>query len=460
MSLNPSNKYRRGHRKGEEGEKGKGKGGDDDATPTITMPSEEEMGEQVSKEDFVNLVADSYFSALETQVEPEAITLSLQLLDGLVSEFLELARESAPPPPEPEPPVPREVPSPPPPSIDHIKGNVRDPLASLLLRTWDQSVEDYIESLKISFEELTTLRAARAGHFSMTRKQFHSYIDRPSMAMNEVVQLHQSINQIPMDMRYHDEVKAELHERVADTVRNLSTIIEQREKQCSDDLESLRSNGYTEYQAKQVVQVYASLIQAEVDRFHSTRRVLIDSFVGSQGGGAGAKLPDTTDGEVTSVDGDAEKFPESPPIFFPTLFGETKSSEEEDARVKSKRQGKAKSQPEADSESNDTSNPVAILLILWCLISKHTCQLQRPLKLLGGPAQNLIFLQNGAQALAEVDNAVSGGKGGKGKDKKGTATQMQMLRMTGIKVAQTTFQIACVRKSMLAGAYCTVNPGV
>ena len=356
---------------------------------------------------------------------------SLALLDSLVSEFLELARASAPPPPEPERPTPREVPSPPPLSLHRIKENVADPLASLLLGSWDMAVEDYVDSVKCAFRELAVLRATRAGHFSTTREQFHAYIERSSMAQSAVVELHQSINNIPMDMRYHDQVKCELHERVADTVKTLSTIIEEREEQNSRDLEALRSNGFVDYQADQVVQVYASLVQAEVDRFHATRRVLVDAFVGSQGGGAGVKFPDTKGGEATSVEGGDELFPENPPVFLASLFGQADSGEKTEEGAKGKKgkkdkgngkgkgKGKKGAAAEVESDAADASDPVAVLHTMVSgieayLVASESAEATRR------TLAKMDLREERERALAEVDGAAAGGKGGK--DKKAAAT--------------------------------------
>jgi hypothetical protein len=419
--------------KGKKGKKGKGgKGGDDGGAAKIAMPLEEEMGEPISKENFVALVAHSYLGAQSMDASPEEIALSLALLDDLVSEFLELSRGSAPPPPEPEPPAPREVPSPPPMSINRIKENVDLRLASILIGTWDSAVEDYIDSLKCAFGELAALRSARVGHFSTVREQFHAYIERASMGQSAVMELHQSINKIPMDMRYHDDVKSELHERVADTVQTLSAIIEERERQSSEDLAALRSDGFVDYHANQVVQIYASLVQAEVDRFHTTHRVLVDAFVGSQGGGAGCKLSDTKGGEATSVEGgDDPAFPENPPVFLASLFGKTGGDDEakEDSKGKkgkdkgkSKGKGKGKKGAvEEDADAVDASDPVSVLRTMVSSIEAYLKAAEAAEATRRMLAKKELAEER-ERALAEVDAAAAGGKGGKGKDKKGGAT--------------------------------------
>ena len=405
--------------KSKKGKKGKGKGGDDSGVPTIVMPSDEEMGEHVAKEDFVSLVAHSYFGVYRSEEQNE-IEMSLSLMNELVSEFVELARASAPPPPEPEPPVPRDVPTPPKPSVSLLCDNVARPIASQIVSTWDATVEDYIENLKCCFNELAQLRATRAGHYSQTRQNVHAYIQRASGAHTAVIQLQESINAIPMDMRYHADVKSELHQRVADTVKSISKIIEDRENEGLEDIGSLRSNGYVDHHINLIVQVYAAIMQAEVDRFHSTRRILVDALVASQGGGAGAKLPDAKEGELISADDD-RLFPAIPPVFLASLLESNEEDIEDPKAKKGKGKGKGKGKknaPEEESDTSDASSPTSALETMVSAIEKYLSDSQSAE--IYRRAMAVSDLQTERElALSEVADAAAGGKG---KDKKTSST--------------------------------------
>ena len=156
---------------------------------------------------------------------------------------------------------------------------------------------------------LSNMRGSRAANYEKTRNQFHDYLSRPTDATAVVSLLQKRINAVPKDMRYHDDVKRELHQRLDDSLQELHSSIEERETMTRIDLKEMENDGYVEENVEMVVGCYLSLMQAEVDRHHETRRVLTDAMVAAQ---RTVALPQNEE---------EGRMPVAPPVLDDIMFG-------------------------------------------------------------------------------------------------------------------------------------------
>jgi hypothetical protein len=416
--------------KGKKGKKGKGKGGKDDGGPAPAEPPED-IGEALPKQDFV-LFALSLFDQFP-DADADSIELSMDSFNAIIAELVEHARVNAGDPPEPEPPQPREVPTPPLPNVltkldvNNLELNHAH-LAAILLNTWNDSVNDYVTTMNSVLIQLNTLCGKRASHYYETRQQVHEYIARESNQTGLVSALQKNINNLPQDMRYYDDVKAELHERISDALNVLHTNIEERELETKKDLNNMEKDGYVQFHVASVVQCYLSLMQCEMDRHHEVRGVLIDHMVGGQ---KTVFVPPRF--VATSNDGEENNenihgaLPLLAPILNDAVFGANAtgagSAEAKDKKEGKKGGGKGKKGKgkEDVEEETDEADPLLLLANAMAVVESYLAQVKEGEVLRKDKAKQALAEER-EKALAEVADD-DGKKGKKGKDAKGSTPE-------------------------------------
>ena len=79
-------------------------------------------------------------------------------------------------------------------------------------------------------------------------------------------------------MRDDEEVKAELHQRVADLNEALWSICDTKKADSERERDSVMNNGWLPDKAGILTNHYITLMQAELDRFQDTARMLKDYY--------------------------------------------------------------------------------------------------------------------------------------------------------------------------------------
>ena len=106
---------------------------------------------------------------------------------------------------------------------------------------------------------------------------FQVYLSRKD-EKTYILQLQKNINTtITDDLRFDDDVKCELHQRVRECVDKLHVILEKKESEVTEVLASIRANNVSEEHVESIVKEFAIMMQAETELFNRTRRLLIDS---------------------------------------------------------------------------------------------------------------------------------------------------------------------------------------
>ena len=409
--------------KGKKGKKGAPAGGDEDGPPPATPP--EEIGDVVEKNDFVEYMNELFTAHSTTEENAASCELTMSALLDIVDDLIEHARANAPPPPEPEPAKPRNVPEPPLLSAEVALSveivEQHGPLAAMLYDGWNCSVDEYVSTMTSLMSMLATLRGRRAFRYQTIRERVHEFIARGCHHTGFISQLQKKINSIPQDMRYHDEVKAELHERVSDTMNTVHASIEQRESETMNDLTTLESDGYVEMNIDAIVKNYVGMMQAEVDRHHDVRTMLVDHMVGAQ---QVVELLKNTGTEGDEVEENLTgSLPIEPPCLDSRMFGNVNADEPaaDDKKGKGGKGKKGKGKDEPVDEVGGQS-PLAVLDAAISIVQEYLTSMRATETARRQRVQARVQEER-EKALAEVEGDV-GGKGKKGgKDAKGKAAE-------------------------------------
>jgi len=149
--------------------------------------------------------------------------------------------------------------------------------AALLLNYWDTTVEAYTSQLMDSMGFLSKQRSEVLSYASKVRSDFQQYLSRKDEKSVHVLQLQNNVNTtITDDLRFDDDVKSELHQRVRECVDKLHVILEKKESEATDVLASIRANRVLEDHVEAIVKEFTIMMQAETELFTRTRRLLID----------------------------------------------------------------------------------------------------------------------------------------------------------------------------------------
>ena len=93
----------------------------------------------------------------------------------------------------------------------------------------------------------------------------------------------QDYNDVPDDMRDDDETKMELHQRIDDLRERLWNICDERKEQAEFERETVMNDGWLDDRLGVLSNFYITLMQAELDRFQDTVRMMKDYYRGMEG---------------------------------------------------------------------------------------------------------------------------------------------------------------------------------
>eukprot|EP00943_MAST-04B_sp_MAST-4B-sp1_P006551 g6551.t1 len=241
----------------------------------------------VSHNDFVSQILNyiNSPSSNEEEVEDapvatdELFDATLKQLRAVINEAVIIpARENAPEPPTSAPPPPPSYVELAPVDFNDNSNNIDAETAISLLKYWDTLVDAYAKPIMNSMAFFSKQRMEVLDYIKQLRNDFQTYLSRADDKNIHIVSLQKSINEtITEDLRYDDDVKGELHQRVRECVDKLFLIVEAKETEAKETLNSIRTNKLLEEHVKSLVGEFTIMMQAETDKFYRNRRFLIDA---------------------------------------------------------------------------------------------------------------------------------------------------------------------------------------
>ena len=93
-----------------------------------------------------------------------------------------------------------------------------------------------------------------------------------------IIHIQQEYNDVPDDMRDDEETRMELHQRVDDLRERLWNICDKRKEEAEAERETVMNDGWLDDRLGILSNFYITLMQAEVDRFQDTVRMMKDYY--------------------------------------------------------------------------------------------------------------------------------------------------------------------------------------
>ncbi|KAL1783577.1 sperm flagellar protein 2, partial [Sigmodon hispidus] len=174
---------------------------------------------------------------------------------------------TAPPPPKPgseewvyvTEPIPEEVPS-------------------FLVPYWELIEKSYINHIKTVLRYLRENQHIMLSYLYQTRTSFQEFLRRPDHKQDFVSQWQADFNSIPEDLWEDEETKAELHQRVNDLRDRLWDICDARKEEAEQERLDIINESWLQDFVGITMNHFFSLMQAEVNRFQDTKRLLQDYY--------------------------------------------------------------------------------------------------------------------------------------------------------------------------------------
>ncbi|NXB50519.1 SPEF2 protein, partial [Leucopsar rothschildi] len=184
------------------------------------------------------------------------------------------------PSPSPETPLPIE------PGSDewiYVDEPLPQEIIDFLVPYWEMVENTYINTIK------TVLRCLRDEQYSIIhytadiRKKFQDYLKRPHHKQEFVSQWQIDFNSIADDLQDDEETKAELHQRVTDLRELLWDICDSRREEAEQERIGIMNEEWLPDRRGIAMNHFFTLMQAELDRFQDTKRLLDDYYRAMEG---------------------------------------------------------------------------------------------------------------------------------------------------------------------------------
>ncbi|XP_014731070.1 PREDICTED: sperm flagellar protein 2 [Sturnus vulgaris] len=156
-------------------------------------------------------------------------------------------------------------------------------IIDFLVPYWEMVENTYINTIK------TVLRCLRDEQYSIIhytadiRKKFQDYLKRPHHKQEFVSQWQIDFNSIADDLQDDEETKAELHQRVTDLRDLLWDICDSRREEAEQERIGIMNEEWLPDRRGIAMNHFFTLMQAELDRFQDTKRLLDDYYRAMEG---------------------------------------------------------------------------------------------------------------------------------------------------------------------------------
>lgn len=160
----------------------------------------------------------------------------------------------------------------------YVSDSLDNKIAKILCDHWDVTENCYINGTKHVFRKIRSEREQCIRYFFNVKTTFKEFLRRPDTKQVYLDAFVKEYNKISDDMREDEEVKAELHQRVADLNETLWSICDTKKAESEKERENVMNNGWLPDKTGIITNHYITLMQAELDRFQDTARMLKDYY--------------------------------------------------------------------------------------------------------------------------------------------------------------------------------------
>ncbi|NXU59040.1 SPEF2 protein, partial [Turnix velox] len=156
-------------------------------------------------------------------------------------------------------------------------------IPDFLVPYWEIIENSYMNTIKIILRYLRDEQHSVIYYLGDVRKKFQDYLKRPDLKQEFVSQWQSDFNSVADDLREDEETKAELHQRVTDLRDHLWDICDNRREEAEQKRNEIMNDGWLPDHRGITMNHFFSLMQAEVDRFQDTKRLLHDYYRAMEG---------------------------------------------------------------------------------------------------------------------------------------------------------------------------------
>uniref|UniRef100_A0A8C8TQP5 Sperm flagellar 2 n=1 Tax=Peromyscus maniculatus bairdii TaxID=230844 RepID=A0A8C8TQP5_PERMB len=160
----------------------------------------------------------------------------------------------------------------------YVNEPIPEELPSFLVPYWELIEKSYINHIKTVLRYLRENQHTILSYLYETRTSFKEFLRRPDHKQNFVSQWQTDFNSVPEDLWEDEETKAELHQRVNDLRDRLWDICDARKEEAEQERLDIINESWLQDSVGITMNHFFSLMQAEVNRFQDTKRLLQDYY--------------------------------------------------------------------------------------------------------------------------------------------------------------------------------------
>ncbi|XP_036062821.1 sperm flagellar protein 2 [Onychomys torridus] len=160
----------------------------------------------------------------------------------------------------------------------YVNEPIPEELPSFLVPYWELIEKSYINHIKTVLRYLRENQHSILSYLYETRTSFKEFLRRPDHKQDFVSQWQTDFNSVPEDLWEDEETKAELHQRVNDLRDRLWDICDARKEEAEQERLDIINESWLQDSVGITMNHFFSLMQAEVNRFQDTKRLLQDYY--------------------------------------------------------------------------------------------------------------------------------------------------------------------------------------
>nr|KAF6442386.1 sperm flagellar 2 [Rousettus aegyptiacus] len=177
------------------------------------------------------------------------------------------------------------VPPPPKPGSEewiYVNEPIPEEIPSFLVPYWELIENSYVNSIKTVLRHLREDQHVVLSYLHNIRTSFQQFLRRPDHKQDFVSQWQADFNSLPEDLWDDEETKAELHQRVNDLRDRLWDICDGRKEEAEQERLDIINKSWFQDSTGITMNHFFSLMQAELNRFQDTKRLLQDYYRGME----------------------------------------------------------------------------------------------------------------------------------------------------------------------------------
>ncbi|XP_008573011.1 PREDICTED: sperm flagellar protein 2 [Galeopterus variegatus] len=173
------------------------------------------------------------------------------------------------------------VPPPPKPGSQewvYVNEPIPEEILSFLVPYWELVENSYINTIKTVLRNLREDQHTVVAYLYEIRTSFQEFLRRPDHKQDFVAQWQADFNSLPGDLWDDEETKAEIHQRVNDLRDRLWDICDARKEEAEQERLGIIHDSWLQDSLGITMNHFFSLMQAELNRFQDTKRLLQDYY--------------------------------------------------------------------------------------------------------------------------------------------------------------------------------------